>query len=173
MSEKNIRIMGVDPGSRLAGVAFLEAQGSHLRHLENGVIRLKPKEELGRRLLSLSLQLQDLIEKYQPSVVVVEKVFLGKNVASAFTLGHARGVVLAEAARVGAEILECAPRAVKKGVTGHGGADKAHVQSFLSSIFQIRKFETEDASDALALALYGARIWQRERTFAQQGVSLR
>ena len=168
-----MKVIGVDPGSRLAGYAILQLEKGRVDHIENGVIRLKSSSALSERLLHLGEDLRAILTRHQPQLVVVEKVFLGKNVSSAFTLGHARGIVLAEVARVGAVLEEYAPRAVKKGVTGHGGAEKTQVQNFLRSIFQIGEFPSEDASDALALALHGARQWQRSNQLNPQEVELR
>jgi len=106
------------------------------------------------RMLDLSGSLQGLLQKYQPQVVVIEKIFLGKNADSAFKLGHARGVALLEAARSRAQVVEYATRIVKKGLTGHGGADKESVQLFVQRILGLQEIRQIDASDALALALY-------------------
>ena len=155
-------VLGIDPGSRFAGFGLLLESGMNWQHLESGVIRLKTNQILPDRLLELSLALHSLYDKYRPDLTVVEKVFLGKNVDSAFTLGHARGVVLLEAARSGSEIREYAARSVKKSVTGYGAADKVQVQNFLKSLLGVPSFERDDASDALALALHGARLWKSE-----------
>lgn len=165
-------VLGIDPGSRFTGFALLEHRNSAWRYLESGVIVLGSDAPLSERLHRLSESLQKIYDRFLPRVTVIEKVFLGKNVASAFTLGHVRGVVLLEAARYRTEVREYATRAVKKSVTGYGAADKVQVQGFLRSLFGITGFARDDASDALALALHGARDWEREQRMADRGVSL-
>jgi crossover junction endodeoxyribonuclease RuvC len=116
------------------------------------VILLEPGVPLADRLFDLSRTLRGLLLEYRPEVVVVEKVFLGKSAESAFKLGHARGVVLAEAVASGARLAEIATRQAKKLVTGTGAADKSQVQLALGHLLKLNHFVNEDASDALALA---------------------
>ena len=98
--------------------------------------------------------LQELISKHQPEVAVIEKIFLGKNVDSAFKLGHIRGICAVECQKVGAKIVEITPRTVKKQITGSGSAEKELVRNFLYRQLGIKEdtSKTLDASDALALA---------------------
>ena len=90
---------------------------------------------------------------------------------SAFTLGQARGVIMAQAASHGCDIREYAARVIKKGITGYGNASKTQMEAFVSSVFGIREFARDDVADALALALYGGRQWQLEERY-QRGASL-
>src|SRR4051812_31137870 len=106
-------ILGIDPGTLKTGFGLIEVRGDEFRHLNHGVILLSDEANFAARLLGLTDSLQMLIKKYQPQAIVIEKMFLGKNVDSAFKLGHARGVAIAESARGGAEIFEYATRAVK------------------------------------------------------------
>lgn len=158
------RVLGIDPGSRYTGFAVLESTSpGHWHHLTNGVFVLGEKSELAIRLAKLSCKMQEVFTEFQPQLTVIEKAFLGKNVSSAFTLGHARGVILCEAAKNQSLIREYAPRSIKKGVTGYGGADKFQMQNFLKSLLNIKHFVKDDASDAVAIALYGAREWDLEK----------
>lgn len=169
-SNQRLTVLGLDPGSRFSGYGLLSYNQGNWQHIENGVIKLDSKKPICERLHQLSEQLQLLFSQYDPFLTIVERVFLGKNVSSAFTLGHARGVILCEASRAGSEIVEYAPRAVKKGVTGHGAASKTQMQSFLSSFLGVSSFVKDDASDALALALHGARQWEMQQRLGSQSI---
>ncbi|MFN7826146.1 MAG: crossover junction endodeoxyribonuclease RuvC [Pseudobdellovibrionaceae bacterium] len=147
-------IFGIDPGSRITGFGVVECKNGTFKHINHGAIHLETDLGFPERMLDLSGSLQGLLQKYQPQVVVIEKIFLGKNADSAFKLGHARGVALLEAARSRAQVVEYATRIVKKGLTGHGGADKESVQLFVQRILGLQEIRQIDASDALALALY-------------------
>lgn len=153
-SPESFVIVGVDPGSHRTGFGILEVRGETVRHLNHGVIVLSDEAGFPRRMLALADSLQMILKKHNPHAVSIEKIFLGKNPESAFQLGHARGVVLSEAARSGAEIHEYATRAVKKGVAGSGGASKEEVQTTLQKLLGLVKLVNLDASDALALAYY-------------------
>ncbi|MCE3010875.1 MAG: crossover junction endodeoxyribonuclease RuvC [Proteobacteria bacterium] len=154
-------IFGIDPGSRISGFGIIECKSGTFKHINHGSIHLETELGFADRMLELSGSLQGLLQKYQPEVVVIEKIFLGKNADSAFKLGHARGVAILEAARSGARVVEYATRVVKKGLTGHGGADKDSVQLFVQRILALKEIRQIDASDALALALYHGFLVER------------
>jgi crossover junction endodeoxyribonuclease RuvC len=153
-AESPLIILGVDPGSHRTGFGLIEVTGERIRHLNHGVIMLSDEASFPAKMLALGESLQMLMKKHGPKVIAVEKIFLGKSPESAFQLGHARGVVLAESARSGAQICEYATRSVKKGVTGNGGASKEDVQTALQKLLGLVKLVNLDASDALALAVY-------------------
>ena len=148
-------IIGIDPGSRVTGYGVVRLK-QDFEFLEAGIIDLRKFGELPQRLAQLTTELQDVFEKWNPDSVSIEKVFLGKNPASAFTLGHARGICLAQAAAVGASVAEYATRSAKKAVSGRGSATKEDLQKIIEMQFG-RRFEQLDATDALALALCHGR----------------
>ncbi|MEQ1875637.1 MAG: crossover junction endodeoxyribonuclease RuvC [Bdellovibrionia bacterium] len=158
-----IIIIGIDPGSRVAGYGLVRL-GAHSdpEYVEHGVLALPADAPLPVRLVSLKTQLQNVLNRFNPAVAVIENIFMGKNADSAFKLGHARGVCMAEAAGVGCEIVEYATRQVKKGVTGNGGATKEQVGMLVSASLKISRSKVlpEDATDALALAYYHALSMQ-------------
>ncbi len=158
-----MRILGIDPGSINAGYAVIESSGQNQRVLCFGTLKMKG-EDYNLRLLDLGTQLSGVFIQWQPQFTIVEKVFFGKSADSAFKLGQARGVVLYEASKNASLIREYATRAVKKGITGHGDADKQSVKIVLQSLLQIKDLGGYDASDAMALAVYGAQQLQAEST---------
>lgn len=149
-------ILGVDPGSRITGFGVVCVAGGKIEHINHGVIMMDEERSFPRRMAELGEAFREVMEKYRPHQVVIEKIFLGKNADSAFKLGHARGVIMYEAGRGGAEVLEYATRSVKKGVTGNGGASKEDVQAILKVMLNLQSISRIDASDALAMACYQA-----------------
>lgn len=157
-------ILGVDPGSRITGFGLIRvSRGGQLEHVSHGVIMMDVNAGFPKRMLQLGTAFQEIMQKYQPTHVAIEKIFLGKNADSAFKLGHARGVVMYEAVRGGAEVFEYATRLVKKGVTGDGGASKEQVQAVLKALLRLPKIERLDASDALAMACHHAYEVQKQQ----------
>jgi len=150
-------VLGVDPGSRKTGYGAISIEGTRLRCIESGVIsalRRGKLPELHERLLLIHEQLESLIQRIAPEVIVVEEVFHAVNVKSALTLGHVRGVVLLAASRMGIPLREYAALEVKKAVVGYGRADKKQVQAMVKVLLNLRKEpEPHDAADALAIAL--------------------
>jgi crossover junction endodeoxyribonuclease RuvC len=161
-----MKILGIDPGSRLLGFGCLEKQGNQIKVLEHGTIHLFHKEYKNipvdettpSRLKEIHLKLTEVIQKHRPQVMAVEKVFFAKNAVSALKLGQARGVVLLTGALHDLEIYEYSVTEVKSMITGHGRADKEQVSKMLSIMLGNQQFETADASDALALALAHALV---------------
>ena len=150
-------IMGIDPGSRITGFGIVTlSEKGVIQHINHGVISMRPTDAFPARMKELGEGMQTILQKYKPAQVVIEKIFLGKNADSAFKLGHARGVVLYEAVRHHAEVVEYATRLIKKGITGSGAASKESVQNCLLRLLNIKAISRVDASDALAMATFQA-----------------
>ena len=158
-----IKILGVDPGSQITGFGVISWESGEMKSIEHGVFDLRKNELFVERLAELSRQLRATLQKHQPQIVVIENIFLGKNTQSAFKLGHARGVIMAEAALNGCQVYEYATRLVKKGVTGTGAAEKDHVRQVLQVLLNLRNINPIDASDALAMAYFHGLEMQKEK----------
>jgi crossover junction endodeoxyribonuclease RuvC len=99
-------------------------------------------------------EVKTVIERFEPDVVVVEDVFVGKNARSALMLGHARGVILLAAEICGVPVAEYTPREIKKAVTGNGNATKDQVAFMVKKRLNLKEIPNpSDASDAVAAAL--------------------
>ena len=122
--------------------------------IDSGVIEITTSGAFPSRLARLQRELEDLLGRLQPTAAAVESPFHGINPRSALQLAHARGVILAVVARVGIEIVEYAPAAVKKSVTGTGRADKAQVEFMVARTLGSGAARScGDRADALAVAL--------------------
>ncbi len=148
-----MRVLGIDPGTRLCGYALIDAQGSSLKHVDNGVFVLEKWGALPVRLARLWDELGQVIAEFKPDVAAVEGVFTGLNIRSALTLGHARGVALAAASKAGLEVFEYTPQQIKKAVTGAGRAEKTQIQQMVTLRLGLKEPPQEDAADAVAVAL--------------------
>lgn len=145
--------LGVDPGSRLTGWAFISQEGRHLAVVDSGVIRLRPTDALWVRLGALQERIEALLCARRPDAVAVEDIFTAKNVKSALSLGHARGVILAAAGRQGLEVFAYPPATVKRAVCGHGRADKTQIQKMVQVLLGTVAVASSDESDAMAIAI--------------------
>lgn len=145
-------ILGIDPGSRFCGFGILQTEKNRLVAAGCDVIKVNPNLKLSERLLLIYNKISEVVKEYKPDVAVVETIFYGKNIKSAFTLGHVRGVILLALENFGAEIAEYSPREVKKSVVGNGNASKEQVKFMVQKITK-QTSDSEDATDALAIAL--------------------
>jgi crossover junction endodeoxyribonuclease RuvC len=152
-----MRILGIDPGSRVLGLGCVELNARSLRWIGHGAIRIPADEGLAGRLRAIVAAVERAVKQWGPSAVAVEEVFFAKNPKSALLLGQARGAALAVAASHGFEIFEYSATKVKQSVTGSGRAEKEQVQrmveALLKSTLPPNSIKKADAADALAVAL--------------------
>lgn len=146
------RILGVDPGSRKTGFGIIELQGRQIKHVINGRL-LVGDGDFADRLKQIFDGLSDLIERYQPEIMAIEKVFLHKNADSALKLGQARGAAICAAVNHNLLVHEYSATQIKKAVVGNGHAKKDQVQYMMSVMLQLAEPPAEDAADALACAI--------------------
>jgi len=147
-------VLGIDPGTLVVGYGAVVDRKEGPVLLAAGVLRAPAKEAVPQRLGYLASELEALIARLKPSVVVVEEAFCGKSVQSALRIGEARGVALAAAARFGSEIVQYPPAAAKLSVVGNGAADKQNVARMVARALHPAEVpDSLDATDALALAL--------------------
>lgn len=149
-----MKVLGIDPGTLNLGWGYIETdKNNNIVHIDHHCLSVSAKIPFLNRLHQLDSALDAVVKKYQPEVTVVEKIFLGKNVDSAFKLGHIRGVCVVKCQLQGSSIAEYTPKTVKKQITGYGNADKAQVKNLLYRQLGLADDDkTWDASDALALA---------------------
>jgi crossover junction endodeoxyribonuclease RuvC len=147
-------ILGIDPGSLNVGYGILQVENKRIVAAGCDAIRVNPALPLNTRLKEIYCEISKVIQEYKPDVAVVETIFYGKNIRSAFTLGHARGVILLALAQGELQIEEYSPREVKRSVVGNGNASKEQVEYMVQKILNLKlKPKTQDATDALAIAL--------------------
>ncbi|MCS6912820.1 MAG: crossover junction endodeoxyribonuclease RuvC [Myxococcales bacterium] len=160
-----MRILGIDPGTRLCGYGVIEVEpAGQLRYVECGVMQLGEGRPLPMRLRQLFADLGEVVGDLQPNEVALEAIFHGKHTQAALRLGHARGVVMLLCAQAELRLFEYTPATVKRAVVGHGRASKAQVQQMVRWQCGLRSPPAPDAADALALALChayhrGASAW--------------
>ncbi len=147
-----IRILGIDPGSRITGFGVVESNGRYSRHIASGAIRLDG-EVLADKLGMIFRQVSAVIQEYQPQQMAIEKIFMARNADSALKLGQARGVAICAGVMQSLPVAEYTPRYVKQSVVGTGGADKKQVQHMMKMLLNLPGKLQADAADALAIAL--------------------
>lgn len=159
----SVRVLGIDPGTRLTGFGCVERRavkaGRDVELVDAGVLRLNAKAPLADRLFELDTDLHELIARLKPDVLSVEMVFTHvKHPTTAAIMGHARGVILLAARRASLTLVELRPTEIKKSMTGHGHAAKGQIQRAVQHEFGLPAPPTPaDVADAIAIALCAAR----------------
>lgn len=152
-------IVGVDPGSNIAGLAVLELAeaNSAPKLLALDFYETNTKDSFEQKLQSITNEIKKVFEEFKVDCLVLEDVFTGKNAQSAFRLAEIRGAATYVAMECGAKVIHYPTRLIKKSVTGNGNASKEEVAVYLKREFSLPdKGVPLDATDALALAYHQA-----------------
>lgn len=149
-----MRILGIDCGTERTGWGVIESDGRRHSVVGHGVIRTKAAHPLELRLRTIADGLRGVLARHQPEAAAVEGLFYSQNVKTALKLAHVRGVALLAIAEAGVAFGEYSPLEVKSSLVGYGRAEKGQVQLMVRTLTGVQgDFETEDASDALAVAI--------------------
>jgi crossover junction endodeoxyribonuclease RuvC len=147
------RILGIDPGLQHTGWGVVVQEHNRLSFVACGTIHSNSKEPIALRLLAVSEGLRDVIAAYSPDECAIEETFVNKNPLSSLKLGHARGAAILTMSLAGLVPYEYAATLVKKTVVGVGRAEKQQVMTMVKHILPRSEISSEDAADALAVAI--------------------
>jgi crossover junction endodeoxyribonuclease RuvC len=153
MAQQAIRIIGLDPGLRHAGWGIIETSGNNLTYVADGVVRADPDLPLAERLLFIHRELTQVVANFKPAEAAIEETFVSKDARATLKLGQARGVAILVPAAFGISLSEYAPNQIKKSVVGVGHAEKEQIRHMVKVLLPKAKPASEDAADALAIAI--------------------
>lgn len=152
-----MRILGLDPGTRVCGYGVIDDVDGELRYVECGVLTAPQHKAMENRLGEIARGLREVIVELSPTVVAMEDVFVHQNPRSALALAQARGMALAVIGLAGLTVASYPPALVKKSVAGSGGAGKDQIARMVRVLIGLRSLPRLDASDALAVAITHGR----------------
>ena len=147
-----MKILGLDPGLRITGYGVIEKTGATLTYISGGCIK-SPDGELPDRLKNILNSVQEVIARFNPDEVAVEKVFVNINPQSTLLLGQARGAAICAAVSRDLPVSEYTALQVKQAVVGNGHAKKEQVQEMVKRLLKLPGYPSPDAADALACAI--------------------
>lgn len=154
-----MRILGIDPGSRLTGYGIVDYADGNFRYIASGSIRISA-DTFPDRLKQIFDGIITVIDGHRPQHVAIEQVFMHKNADSALKLGQARGAAICAAQSCGLAVSEYAARQIKLALVGKGSADKLQVQHMVKILLKLQGAMQIDASDAVAVAICHAHTQQ-------------
>ncbi len=168
---KQRRILGIDPGSRVTGFGVLDFTGDMPSYVASGTVR-SLQGSFPERLRQIYEAVGEIVSQYQPDIVAIETVFMARNAGSALKLGQARSAALCATFASNVDVVEYSPREIKQAVVGTGAARKEQVQHMVVSMLQLDASPSADAADALAAAIcHGHQRAVRERLGAHNRVA--
>lgn len=155
-----LRFLGIDPGIAIVGFGFVDKAGSKLTPVQYGCIQTEAHTPDEERLLHVYEAMLQLIDKYKPDAVALEKLFFNRNVTTAMSVSQARGVLILAAIQRGLPIAEYTPMQVKQAIVGYGKAEKRQVQEMVKMYLKLQAIpKPDDVADALAVAICHAHSY--------------
>lgn len=149
-----MRIIGIDPGTGILGFGVVEAHDGKLTMVDAGVVKTPAHTPLDERLEDIFDSLTDIIADTKPDMMSIEKLFFARNVTTAMSVSHARGVAMLTGRKARMPIHEYTPMQIKQTLTGYGKADKKQVQEMVRLHLGLRDVpKPDDCADALAAAI--------------------
>lgn len=168
MLTQDRRILAIDPGTRLMGLAFLD-DGKLLYHTVKVIAKGRSPQETLQRARSAVLR---VIDDLEPQVIAIERTFFNQNRNTAL-LNVLFDEIKAIARRKRLDFVAYAPSTVKKYICGNGWAGKRQVAEAVVARFpELKVYLTQDrqwkerffsnAFDAIAVGLMAAECGGRQ-----------
>ena len=147
-------VLGIDPGYAIVGYGIVKYQNNRFTPIDYGAVTTKAGIEFSSRLEKIYEEIYDLIQKYKPDAISIEKLFFNTNSTTAIDVAQARGVILLAAKKNNIPYFEYTPLQVKQAVTGYGRAQKPQVMEITRRLLGLEKCpKPDDTADALAMAI--------------------
>lgn len=154
-----MRIIGIDPGTGILGFGVIDAKGGRTQLVTAGVITTPAHTPLPDRLEEIYLELTNIIKETKPEIMAIEQLFFARNITTAMSVSHARGVAMLTGKQAKLKIEEYTPLQIKQTITGYGKADKKQVQEMVRIQLGLTEVpKPDDCADALAAAIMCAFV---------------
>lgn len=149
----NLKILGIDPGSRNCGYAIIEANKGKNILIEAGLIKIKPST-LQYQITELCEGLDLIFKNYSFDEVAIEDIFFAYNPKTVLKLAQFRGALSLKILQIHGDFAEYTPLQVKKAITGKAKATKEQVAFMVKRLLGLSKdIKPLDITDAIAVAL--------------------
>lgn len=154
-----MRIIGIDPGTGILGFGVIDAKGGKTTLVTAGVITTPAHTPLADRLEEIYVELTAIIAETKPDRMAIEQLFFARNVTTAMSVAHARGVAMLTGKQAKLPIDEYTPMQIKQSIAGYGKADKKQVQEMVRIQLGLKDVpKPDDCADALAAAIMCAFV---------------
>lgn len=146
-------ILGIDPWTTTIWFCILEKIKNDRNIIEFWVIETIPKDKLELKIFDMMNDLEEIVDRYKPEIVWIEKLFFTNNQKTWMDVAHARGAMIYLFAKKWISIKEYTPLQVKHWICWNWTATKKQVQNALKFIFKLNSIpRPDDAADAMAIA---------------------
>ncbi len=167
-----MKILGIDPGTRVLGYCILELTSEKYSLVEAGILKFK-KNILKEQILELVDGLDSILEAHHIDEVAIEDIFFAHNPQSVLKLAQFRGALTLKILLNIGDYHEYTPLQVKKAITGNGKANKEQVAFMVKRLLKIKKeIKPLDITDAMAIAITHAQRVKHRKTVKSPRVNL-
>ncbi|MBQ4128441.1 MAG: crossover junction endodeoxyribonuclease RuvC [Ruminococcus sp.] len=147
-------VLGIDPGYAIVGWGVIEYNGNTYMPKAFGSITTDAHTDFNLRLEQIYNDTLEILKKFKPDALSIEKLFFTTNVTTAILVAQARGVILLAAQQCSVKVFEYTPLQVKVAVTGYGKAKKPQVMEMTRRLLHLKEVpKPDDTADALAIAI--------------------
>jgi len=156
-------VLGIDPGYAIVGWGVVDYTSARLTPVAFGAVTTQAGEYFPERLLKIGTSIGEILDRFRPQAVSVEKLYFAANTTTAIDVAQARGVIITEAARRNIDIFEYTPLQVKQAVVGYGRAEKKQVMEMTRQLLKLKAVpKPDDTADALAIAICHAHSFHSQ-----------
>ncbi len=159
-----MKILGIDPGTRILGYCVLDLTNGNYSLVEAGILKFK-KNILKEQICELVDGLDTILDAHQIDEVAIEDIFYAHNPQTVLKLAQFRGAITLKILLSVGDYHEYTPLQVKKAITGNGKSAKEQVAFMVKRLLNIKKeIKPLDITDAMAIAItHAQRVKQRKK----------
>ena len=150
-----MKILSIDPGFERVGIAVIEKT-----NLKKDVLvfsecfKTRADIPFYERLKKIGTEVENIIKKYKPESLAIEKLYFTTNQKTVMGVSEARGAIIYVASKNDLLVYEYTPPQIKVAVTGYGKASKEMVMSMVPKLIDVDiNINSDDELDAIAIGL--------------------
>lgn len=146
-------VIWIDPWTTTIWYSIIEKKWTKKTLIDYWVISTIAKISLEKKIIEIAKDIEQIIDKYKPDRVVIEKLFFTNNVKTWIDVSHVRWVIIYLFAKHNIQILEYTPLELKSAICSNWKADKLQLQKAIKIFFDLDEIpKPDDAADAIWLA---------------------
>lgn len=147
-------VIGVDVGLKATGFVVCRVTKDRIILIKQDEIVTSAKNNLPERLNLIFKKLAETIKKYQPQVLILEKLYSHyRHPTTLGVLAQVRGVILLLSSFYKLALYEYSPTEVKKAIVGRGNASSIQVKRMIENVFLKKKIKSTHIADAFSLVV--------------------
>ncbi len=150
-----MKILAIDPGFERVGIAVIEKSKSPKHSVVySECFKTSAKIPFTDRLVLIGKKIDEVIKKYKPQALAIEKLYFTTNQKTVMNVAEARGTIIYTCALRDLQIFEYTPPQIKVATTGYGKATKDMVMNMVVKLVDMpHATKSDDEIDAIAIGL--------------------